>query len=209
TANGVIQNDILPLLNNYVPIKPFTNSIHNDLHTLAIASKLFWLQSGIRTITFTIHTNEGIYKQPISIKLSAKSKWLTFEHIYPNTNREYTININAQEEAIIGYSEKIHEDIAIPEHLPIALITLNKYQPIVNINKINVSINVEELQNFSIISEHGIIDNDKPFLPFGPTPTHKNYVNIFIPEIFQKVNAEGIIKVAFDNSTFKNYQIQV
>lgn len=205
----LVNANLLPLLNQQTAVHPFAQNTTVEFNSFCIASKLLFLHSGKRTININIHTENGLYKNAIDIKLTAKDKWLILADVNANKQGIYNIILDEEDPAIVAFQPKFHNGIQFEETLPLAIVSFSQMEPRLVITKIELAVEVAGTKNMEIVGEHGTLDINKPFLAFGPMPANKSILQIYIPELFQKPNGEGDITIQFDNENFNNYALSL
>lgn len=171
----------------------------------AIASKLFYLKSGERTITVSIQFNRArlstkwrTYRN-IAFKtlLTGEKGWLEDQvhAVYHPQNGELTfsITVDGGKEAIQVYDEKIHRkniDVSLPllvvyfdQEVSDIRYDLLAEQPI---DVVRVSVDVQGYKEAVLSNDIGLLDGSKPFKPFGDLPRRGAGFYIGSDELFQK-----------------------
>ncbi|MDI3319779.1 hypothetical protein [Pinibacter soli] len=179
--------------------------IQNAQTGFAIASNIFYLNEGTRTITITIN-----FSTPIPVLLflnlncftaqfTGKKKWEQLTAFTVNTNAAgsqliFTMHLTPDDPAVVPYAEKIHAQNMNVE-LPVLEIYLNQdiansipYTLICNreISSINVSVSVNGVKDLMLSNDNGTIDASKPFKPFGDFPATTAGFYVGNKEITQK-----------------------
>jgi hypothetical protein len=175
----------------------------------AIASNIFYLNEGTRTINITIN-----FSTPIPVLLflnlncftaqfTGKKKWEQLTALTISTNAAgsqliFTMHLTPDDPAVVPYDEKIHTQNMNLE-LPVIEVYLEQdvansipYTLICNqeISSINASVNVTGVKDLMLSNDNGTIDASKPFKPFGDFPTTNAGFYVGNKELAQKYLSE-------------------
>ncbi len=186
-------------------------TVATALSGFAIASNIFFLNEGERTITviatFQANSNELLSISGKNIgcfeaSLTGKKDWLykNVSALYNAASKTltFTITLSPNDPAIIPYSEKIHKQ-NFATVLPLLQIYLDQdaadaipYSILCKqvITHIDIEISVEGVKDLILSSDTGVIDASKPFKPFGDFPDTTSSFYIGSKEIFQKKISE-------------------
>ena len=190
---------------------------------LAIASNIFYLQEGTRTVIFTLTFD----KAPVAVKasdlpniftvdFSGKKDWIVAKIRQSETNSETSlegktlkleVSLTADQEPIGIY----HTDLpgaALSTNLPVARLHLkdeariNNFSPYsyfrnLKLTKLTISTKEIEVRNLVLQNDLSTIDPTKPFQPFGAKPAVGSTFYVGSKEIFQKNLSLLKIKIAW------------
>jgi len=191
---------------NQHPVFLFGESPAPSLATgFAIASKLFFLKSGERTITVSIQLNgtrlSTKWSRPRNItfktRLTGEKGWLENQvrAAYHPQNGElaFSIAVDGGKEAIQGYDEKIHQK-NIQVSLPLLMVYFDQEASDISydllaelaIGTIRISVDVQGYKEAVLSNDIGLLDGSKPFKPFGDLPRRGAGFYIGSDELFQK-----------------------
>lgn len=170
---------------------------------LAIASPLFFLRGGTRTITLTFNgTSNKINKDDYEFFLTGEEEWLSLETVQiRNSTIEFTIS--ADEKAIVPFDPELHEGTNLNTEFPVLKITTkNGVLHKTFFNSIKIKVKVAGYKQFRLFSDLGEIDHTKSFQPFGAIPKKGNSFIFSCNEFFQKKNAKGKFNIETDGNTW-------
>ncbi len=189
--------------------KAFSASTIVEEIGMAIASPLFFLRGGTRTIKLTFKNgNKLISLTPgnYSFYLSGEEEWIEIDQIGNRTKLDdkrnndvptLTFTIPAEEKAIVPFNAEIHEGVQLNTEYPVLKIVakdgkLNQ----VKYNTIDIDISVSGYKQFELYSDTGIVDHTKQFQPFGPIPKVGSGLVFSCNEFFQKKGATGSLNIS-------------
>ncbi|WP_224090156.1 baseplate J/gp47 family protein [Nostoc sp. MS1] len=193
--------------------RPFGDQTRNHaVLGLAIASNIFYLQEGTRTIIFTLTFNRAPADVLVSelaniftVNFSGKKDWVLGKIRPIETNSETSligetltleVTLTAEQEPIGIYHQELPGAI-LNTNLPVARLQL-KDEVLVNglspysyfrdlkITKFNISTKDIEIHNLLLQNDLSPINPGKPFQPFGPRPVVGSTFYVGSKEIFQK-----------------------
>lgn len=135
--------------------------------------------------TFELHlsSSNGWYKvQRLSLKIDDNTNKLTIKFTIPE-----------EAPAIVAIDEELHSGAFVSNYpvlkcllKPDAYIYAYSLLQELNLERINVSVNVENLKNVSLFNHFGQLDENSIYQPFGPTPKKNNFFLIGSNEVFNK-----------------------
>jgi len=166
----------------------------------AIASPILNLKEGKRRVTVEVSTTNSINANGLTVEYTSEKGWT-----------EATIEVNAKEgnpiflfikidpglPAVLPYSEKAHLAGLNTIH-PVIRFTLKNeedyindaYQAFSTISSYqikNIIINVDGVKNLVLQNDMGVLNNAKPFMPFGAQPVkNKSVLYIGNNDVFNK-----------------------
>lgn len=171
----------------------------------AIASTLFFLKGGERTITVAIRFNrarlvlKGNRPQEIAFntRLTGEKGWLEDQvlAVYHPQNGELTFSlvIDGGKEAVQAYDEKIHQkNIEVSQPLLMAYFDQEasgmNYDMLAEqtVDTIRISVDVRGYKDAILSNDIGLLDGSKPFKPFGDLPRQGAGFYIGSDELFGK-----------------------
>ncbi len=157
------------------------------------------------------HINNEMLENSIQGWMSSHTEWIEPDNIQINkeeAENELVITITiAKDQAPIVAPEHIEDDIELKSESPILKILLNPFAPTflynefrgLLINNITVEVEVIGITNLIIQNKNGLVDINKPFLPFGSDPSAGNSLYFGSKEIFYKNLKELSIDVKWDD----------
>lgn len=175
----------------------------------AIASNLFFLLEGRRTVGITVRFEKPIVKPtppktPIHsfrAELTAEKGWHTVENVQLHiVNQDsgqlfiFLFSLSPDDPPIVPYSEAIHKEGVLTD-LPFVKLILKQDQAgslayaklhDKSIQSIDITIAVVGLKDLALSNDNGDVDGSKPFKPFGDLPGRGSSFYIGSRELFQK-----------------------
>lgn len=178
---------------------------------LAIASNIFYLREGTRTLIFTLTFDRA----PVTLKasdlpsiftveFSGKKDWITGKILPPETSEtslagqtlKLAVNLAADQEPIDIYHAELSGAKLFTDQ-PVARLQLkdemqvsglSAYSYFRNFKLIDLTIRTQEIEvrNLVLQNDLAVLDPTKPFQPFGPRPKAKANLYIGSQEVFQK-----------------------
>jgi Baseplate J-like protein len=202
---------------------PFGNDTRNHaLLGLAIASDIFYLQEGDRTVIFTLTFD----KAPAAVKasdlpnifiidFSGKKDWIVAKIRQPETSEtslegqtlKLEVSLTADQEPIGIYHPEL-PGAALLTNMPVARLHLkdearvNNFSPYsylcnLKLTKLTISTKEIEVRDLVLQNDLSTIDPTKPFQPFGSRPVVGATFYVGSKEIFQKNISLLKIKIAW------------
>ncbi|NEP19053.1 MAG: hypothetical protein F6J97_19510, partial [Leptolyngbya sp. SIO4C1] len=189
---------------------------------MAIADLIFFLQEGIRTITFRftldnlspeVATNANNLKNLFHVHFSGEKAWLPATVLTSAvTGNQLTLEVELP--AGIDPVTPFHADLEEPKlqlntQLPVALlrlktdVQLNSKAPYhffqsSKLTKVELEVTVNEVRNLVLQNDLSVLDATKPFQSFGPIPKDGGNFYIGSREIFQKGLAALKLNIDFE-----------
>ncbi|MBO3460109.1 baseplate J/gp47 family protein [Aetokthonos hydrillicola Thurmond2011] len=192
---------------------PFGNRARSHaLLGLAIASNIFYLQEGTRTVIFTLTFDQA----PIAVKasdlpniftvdFSGQKDWVLGKIRSPKVNTETSLDgrtlklevcLSADQEPIGVYHKEL-PGAALTTNLPVARLQLQgeasvnglspySYFRDLKLTKLTISTKEIEIHDLVLQNDLSPINPGKPFQPFGPKPTVGTAFYVGSKEVFQK-----------------------
>jgi hypothetical protein len=178
---------------------------------LAIASQIFYLREGTRTLIFTLTFDQV----PVTLKasdlpniftvdFSGKKGWITGEILPPETSEtslvdnilKLVVNLAADQEPIDIYNPEL-DGAKLPTNQSVGRLQLkddvlvnglSAYSYFRNLKLIGLTIRTQEIEvrNLVLQNDLAVLDPSKPFQPFGVRPKAKANLYIGSQEVFQK-----------------------
>lgn len=181
----------------------------------AIASPIFFLNEGDRTIIIKLHIVNTLFQNDMDINtfkiyLSGEKEWIEVEPDnitidIPNVLITITINLQPSNPPVIAYNandlggtcDTVFPVMKIilnnnPQEKPVYAYEKLKDLTVTQIDlEVKVGVNEDDndkigVKNLVLQNDFGVLDPVKPFLPFGPTPAIDSSLYIGSKEIFQK-----------------------
>ncbi|HNW99394.1 MAG TPA: baseplate J/gp47 family protein [Bacteroidales bacterium] len=201
TDNAVIENGIAA---GWLPFGSDANQNTKANIGFAIASPVLNLKEGKRRITVEFNNVSSINTEGLTVEYTSEKGW-TEAKLEANDN--YTdeknspfyllIKIGTGLPAVLPYSEDVHLAGLNTTH-PVIRFTLKNEAAYINdsyhtFNSItsekikNIIVQVSGAKNLLMQNDLGVVDNTKPFLPFGTQPVkNKSVLYIGSNDIFNK-----------------------
>jgi hypothetical protein len=170
----------------------------------AIASPQLFLGQGKRIIkanftfeedglnlTFLNNVLEGSH---FTFHLSGEKEWITPGDCiitFETSSMNVQLTVNEEQPAIVAYDSAVLGG-GLETSYPVLRILLNPsenpYEFLKNleISEINLNLEVSNMNHFVLQNDQGLLDPNKPFLPFGTTPVIGSALYIGSEEIFNK-----------------------
>ena len=147
----------------------------------AISSPLFHLSDGERIIQIKLKLSDSSKLEKIiphlDVEYTSPTGWTTVG--VKTTDSQLEITLDRTSPSMIGYEEGIHQ-MHLSAIDPVIRFSCRKNSPIGS-DDINLAISKEEIigikvnvtgsKGYDIKGDYGIINNQIPFLPFGPNPS--------------------------------------
>ncbi|AKG21578.1 baseplate J/gp47 family protein [Calothrix sp. 336/3] len=178
---------------------------------LAIASNIFYLQEGNRTLVLTLTFDKEVKTVKASdlpkiftIEFSGKKDWIVGEILIPQTSEtslennilKLAVKLSAEQEAIDIYNSEL-PGAKLSTHLPVARLqlkddvlvnNLSAYSYFQNIKLVELNIQAQDIEVRKLVLQNdlAVLDATKPFQPFGSRPKTKANFYIGSQEVLQK-----------------------
>ncbi|MCF2219901.1 hypothetical protein H9Q08_11330 [Chryseobacterium sp. PS-8] len=191
------KTNLLALNATNTPFSVFPSSTENTTTGLLIASPLFYMKGGTRTITLKF---DSLTLNPNSFDfwITGEKKWIEITQKELTQDKKIQLSIPASEKAIVPFNTKIHDGDTINTSHPILkIIPKNNTENIVTEN-LEIKVEVKGLKNFIISTDTGAVDINKPFKPFGDFPKNGNGFIIGCNEFFLKKGAIATFSIEGD-----------
>ena len=217
------KGEALPKDNpQWQPFGPF-DGIPNARIGFALADRQLFLREGNRTITIVVKLDQPFPAMiiPFAFKASLTTEDGWFESTPPakllvwvdTTNQlTFKIQLDGQDPAIVPYDLAVHgEGYDVVE--PVVRIEFAFGQnPLLNLwaafflpllrdlrfDSIQVSVKADNLRNFTLQNEVGMVDTGKPFLPFGSAPEVNAPLILGSSELFSKTLDQLTLSVEWE-----------
>lgn len=139
-----------------------------------------------------------IFSDAFAIRLTGEKEWLTVSGYAVTYSKEqcslqFSFSMDTADPAITAYNSDIHGGQFSTVYPLLAFNLLNTYPyPVYNflnnleVIRIELDAEVNNLRNLSLYNQYGKIDTSKPFQPLGVQPEKGAYMLIGSPELFSK-----------------------
>ncbi len=178
----------------------------------AIASHYLWMAEGTRTITVdfsVVGSVPTIKPSDVVCLVTSKKGWISVTPSFNVSNQLQLIvelKLSGADPAITPYLSKTH-GYQFETDLPVLLIKLAHstenfiYTTLeaMTIQKIELSVKVEDLKTLAVSNDFASVDTSKPFQPFGALPIANSALIIGSKEVFQKKLSSAAIKINWQN----------
>ncbi|MDJ0620110.1 MAG: baseplate J/gp47 family protein [Calothrix sp. MO_192.B10] len=190
---------------------------------LAIASNIFYLQEGNRTLVFTFTFDQAPETVKASnladiftIEFSGEKDWIAGEILPPQTSEtslennilKLSVNIGAELEPIDIYHPEL-PGAKLPTDQPVARLQLKNdvqinglstYSYFRNLQLTGLTIHTKDIKvrNLVLQNDFALLDPTKPFQPFGARPKAKANLYIGSQEVLQKHLSELTIHLELE-----------
>lgn len=203
-SHHVVQNswrktDLFPLNATNTPFSAFSSSSENTETGLLLASPLFYMKGGIRTITLKFHS-QILDPNAFDFWITGEKKWveITEENKELTQDKYIKLTIPASEKAIVPFNKEIHTgEIIATSHPILKIIPKNNIEKI-DCKTLEIGITVNGLKNLIVATDTGVVDINKPFKPFGDFPKNGNGFIIGCNEFFLKKGATAKFSIESD-----------
>jgi hypothetical protein len=178
---------------------------------LAIASQIFYLQEGTRTLILTLTFDQvpvmlkaSDLANIFTVDFSGKKDWIAGEILPPETSEtslvgqilKLAVRLTAEQEPIDIYNPEL-PGAKLPTNQPIARLQLKNnvrisglsaysYLRYLHLTDLNICTQEIEVRNLGLQNDLAVLDSSKPFHPFGVRPKAKANLYIGSQEVFQK-----------------------
>jgi hypothetical protein len=194
------SKDLLALNAQNKTIQMFDPSVAEVSVGFVIASPLFYLRGGTRTISL-LFENASVHPDDYHFYLSGEKDWVTITNKKIDDQGLIHLIVSSSEKAIIPFDVAIHKGVALSTTSPVLKMIPKQNRPSFNCSALTISISVEGLKNFVVGTDSGVVDVLKPFEPYGPFPKSGNGFVVACNEIFVKKNAEVTFLIDENSST--------
>lgn len=191
--------DLLPLNAVNGPFSAFPSSSENTETGLLLASPLFYMKGGTRTITLKFNPHV-LDPNSFDFWITGEKKWIEITQ----GNKELTqdkyikLTIPASEKAIVPFNKEIHTGEAIATMHPVLKIIPRNNTGKIDCTTLEIGISVSGLKNLIVATDTGVVDINKPFRPFGDFPKNGNGFMIGCNEFFMKKAAAARFSIESD-----------
>ena len=196
--------DLLSTINQNVGIDLFaeTAEIYNE--GIGIASPLLLMQTGERTIKIELNNKQTSADQ-FDYFITTEKKWLKVENAI-NDGNSIQLSISSKEKGIVPFNPEIHTGFNLESNFPVLLIFPKKSEVITSVSAITLTVKVENSKSFTLESDFGSINIEKPFYPFGEMPKTGNGITFSCNEFFIKKNAVANFTILDENDSANYFQ---
>nr|MBP6315997.1 hypothetical protein [Chitinophagaceae bacterium] len=181
-------------------IQLFDPSVPEVTVGLVIASPLFYLKGGTRTISL-LFENASVHPDDYHFYLSGEKDWVKITNKKVDDQGRIHLIVASSEKAIIPFDATLHKGAALSTTSPVLKMIPKQNRPSFYCSALTISIAVEGLKNFVVGTDSGVVDVLKPFEPYGPFPKSGNGFVLACNEIFVKKNAEVTFLIEENSST--------
>lgn len=168
----------------------FTTNKAEYKEALMIASPLLFMQSGERIIYLQFN-NKHYDADDFTFFITGKEQIIEITNKDTTNTHEIKLVIPAGEKSIVPFDKKIHNGFEVSTTFPVLKIVPKNTAIISSITRIEITVKVNNFKSFTLDSDFGNIDVEKPFYPFGEFPKNGNSIFISSNEFFIKNNAEA------------------
>lgn len=199
---------------------PFYNKVYHDGDLIqinmpkaeagfAVASHYLLLAEGTRTITLDFQTASsfgGFGTNKVICLLTTEKGWI--EKTPSSIGQKLTIDLTGEDPAVTPYLAKTH-GYQFDTDLPVVLVKLinddasGYFYPALQdvvVQKIDLTVQVEDLKTLAVANDFGPVDTSKPFQPFGASPVANNGLVVGSKEVFQKKIFNTTINITWKNA---------
>jgi len=195
--NALVENDTTAAW------LPFGSSANKKAGIgFAIASPVLNLKEGKRRITIELTDTATVAAEGLTVEYTSEKGWteaiVDINAVYTGQKNKplyLVVKIDPGQPAVLPYNGKIHQAGLDTVH-PVIRFIINDdrfadtYQHLTEIKSgqiKNITVQVSGAKNLLIQNDFGIVDNTKPFPPFGANPVkHKSAVYIGNNDIFNQ-----------------------
>jgi hypothetical protein len=191
--------DLFPLNATNTPFTAFPSSSENTETGLLLASPLFYMKGGTRTITLKFDP-QILDPNSFDFWITGEKKWveITQENKELTQDKRIKLTIPASEKAIVPFNKEIHPGEIIATSHPILKIILKNNTEKIDCKTLEIGITVNGLKNLIVATDTGVVDINKPFKPFGDFPKNGNGFIIGCNEFFLKKGATAQFSIESD-----------
>ncbi|UFH33157.1 hypothetical protein LNP04_05420 [Chryseobacterium sp. C-71] len=197
--NSWKKTDLFPLNATNTPFSAFPSSSENTETGLLLASPLFYMKGGIRTITLKFNP-QILDPNAFDFWITGEKKWveITEENKELTQDKYIKLTIPAAEKAIVPFNKEIHTGEIIATLHPVLKIIPKSNTEKIDCKTLEIGITVIGLKNLIVATDTGIVDINKPFKPFGDFPKNGNGFIIGCNEFFLKKGATAQFSIESD-----------
>jgi len=203
-SHHLVQNtwkkaDLLPLNAANGPFSAFPSSSENTETGLFLASPLFYMKGGTRTITLKFNPHV-LDPNSFDFWITGEKKWIeiTQENKELTQDKYIKLTIPASEKAIVPFNKEIHTGEALATMHPVLKIIPRNNTGKIDCTTLEIGVNVSGLKNLIVATDTGVVDINKPFRPFGDFPKNGNGFMIGCNEFFMKKRAAARFSIESD-----------
>lgn len=203
-SHHIVQNkwkktDLFPLNSTNTPFSAFPSFSENTETGLLLASPLFYMKGGTRTITLKFDP-QILNPNSFEFWITGEKKWLeiTDENKELTQDKYIKLTIPASEKAIVPFKKEIHAGEVIATSHPILKIIPKNNTEKIECKTLEIGITVNGLKNLIVATDTGVVDINKPFKPFGDFPKNGNGFIIGCNEFFMKKRAIANFSIESD-----------
>jgi hypothetical protein len=193
------KTDLFPLNATNTPFTAFPSSSENTETGLLLASPLFYMKGGTRTITLKFDP-QILDPNAFDFWITGEKKWveITQENKELTQDKRIKLTILASEKAIVPFNKEIHPGEIIATLHPILKIIPKNNTEKIDCKTLEIGITVSGLKNLIVATDTGVVDINKPFKPFGDFPKNGNGFIIGCNEFFLKKGATAQFSIESD-----------
>lgn len=203
-SHHVVQNnwkktDLFPLNATSTPFSAFPSSSENTETGLLLASPLFYMKGGTRTITLKFNP-QILDPNSFDFWITGEKKWIEIieENKELTQDKYIKLTIPASEKAIVPFNKEIHAGEVIATLHPVLKIIPKSNTEKIDCKTLEIGITVNGLKNLIVATDTGVVDINKPFKPFGDFPKNGNGFIIGCNEFFLKKGAIAKFSIESD-----------
>ncbi|CAD7797952.1 hypothetical protein CHRY9390_00255 [Chryseobacterium aquaeductus] len=202
-SHHIVQNnwkktDLFPLNATNTPFSAFPSSINTETGLL-LASPLFYMKGGTRTITLKFDP-QILDPNSFDFWITGEKKWVEIiqENKELTQDKYIKLTIPASEKPIVPFNKEIHTGEIIATLHPILKIIPKNNTEKIDCKTLEIGITVNGLKNLIVATDTGVVDINKPFKPFGDFPKNGNGFIIGCNEFFLKKGTTAQFSIESD-----------
>ncbi|MCI3939195.1 hypothetical protein MQX03_18640 [Chryseobacterium aahli] len=197
--NSWKKTDLFPLNATNTPFFAFPSFSENTETGLLLASPLFYMKGGTRTITLKFDP-QILDPNAFDFWITGEKKWveITEENKELTQDKYIKLTIPASEKAIVPFNKEIHTGEIIATIHPVLKIIPKNNTEKIDCKTLEIGITVNGLKNLIVATDTGVVDINKPFKPFGDFPKNGNGFIIGCNEFFLKKGATAKFSIESD-----------